>query len=355
MKEKRDLPLTILAWMAVLGVLFFILHQVWHTVIIFILAGVLSYMLFPAVKFLERFMSRFLAVVIVYITLICGVGTFIYLILSVAVFQVNLLIPTIQKLFIPGASDQVAPIFALFSPFGVSHDTVMAIGQDLAKYFEQFLHDLLPLLSNLLDSVLNTFLIIIMSIYLILDGERIAAWLKNKDNIPLAHIGKVEFFLKTLQRVIGAYIHGQLLLSLIIGVLVGVGMMIFQVPYALLLGVLAFIMAFVPVLGTFISGAACILLALTKGWLVALLVLGYFVCVHIIEADIFGPRIVGRALGLHPLVSLLAIIAGSELFGIVGALFAAPISGLAQAIFIAFWKNWKKRHEEQFARNNSKR
>ena len=159
---------------------------------------------------------------------------------------------------------------------------------------------------------------------------------------------RVSFILDTLERVVGGYIRGQLLLAFLIGVLVGVGMGIIGVPYAVLLGVLAFVFAFVPVLGTFVSGAACVLLALTLGWPYALGVLIYFIIIHVLEGDIVGPRIVGKAIGLHPIVSLMALIAGAELFGIWGALFASPIAGILQALLVAFWIEWRNTHLELF-------
>jgi predicted PurR-regulated permease PerM len=96
-------------------------------------------------------------------------------------------------------------------------------------------------------------------------------------------------------------------------------------------------MEFIPVLGVFVAGTASVLVALFIGWERALLVLGYFTVVHIIEADIVGPRIMGRAVGIHPATGLIALFAGTELFGIWGALFAAPLAGLLQAIGTATW------------------
>jgi predicted PurR-regulated permease PerM len=61
-----------------------------------------------------------------------------------------------------------------------------------------------------------------------------------------------------------------------------------------------------------------------------------------------GPRIVGKAVGIHPVVSLFALVAGSELFGIWGALFASPIAGLLQAFIITFWTEWRAAHPEYF-------
>src|SRR5438105_4486058 len=112
--------------------------------------------------------------------------------------------------------------------------------------------------------------------------------------MPHRQRSRVRFFLSTLQRIVGGYIRGQLLLCSLIGVLVGIGMTVLGVPYALLLGVLAFVLEFIPVLGTLVSGAICVLLALTKGWLIAVIVLIYFIVVHIIEGDVVGPRLVGK-------------------------------------------------------------
>ena len=185
-----------------------------------------------------------------------------------------------------------------------------------------------------------------------IDGKRVTHWLRQ--NMPRRQRGRMHFLLDTLQRVVGGYIRGQLFLCTLIGFLVGVGMQILSVPYALLLGVLAFILEFIPVLGTLVSGAICVLFALTRGWLLAIIVLAYFVIVHIIEGDIVGPRVVGRVIGLHPVVSLVALLAGSELFGIWGVLFAAPVAGVIQAFLIAIWYEWHETHKQEFQSTREK-
>src|SRR5947208_8441273 len=170
--------------------------------------------------------------------------------------------------------------------------------------------------------------------------------------MPDQQQGRMRFLLDTLQRVVGGYIRGQVLLCGLVGVLVGVGMQVIGVPFALLLGVLAFVLEFVPVLGTLVSGTICVLLALTKGWVIALIVLVYFVVVHVLEGDVVGPRIVGKAIGLNPVVSLAALIAGAELFGITGALFASPVAGVLQALLAAIWVEWRATHPNEFPSAN---
>jgi predicted PurR-regulated permease PerM len=245
----------------------------------------------------------------------------------------------------PGAHGMPTPIDQALTTLGITPDQIAQARQQIVTQVEEFAKNSLPYLRSFFDFVIDTIVVAVLSIYLLVDGSRVAAWVRT--NAPQA--ARARFFLDTLQRVLGAYIRGQLTLALLIGVLVGAGMQfIFHLHYALFLGVLAFVMAFIPVLGTIISGALCVVIGLTQGWLVAVGVLVYFVVIHVIEGELVGPRIVGKAIGLHPVVSLLALITGAELFGVWGALFASPLAGVLQAIIVSLWTEWRDQHPEQF-------
>jgi predicted PurR-regulated permease PerM len=207
--------------------------------------------------------------------------------------------------------------------------------------------DLPDVLGRFFNGLLDTVLVVVVSVYLVIDGERLASWANTRT--PRRYRPQVQAFLTGLQRVVGGYIRGQLSMSLLIGVMVGLGMFIFHVPFAPLLGLLAFVLEFVPIIGTLISGAICVLIALTQGWPLALAVLAYFIVVHVIEGDVIGPRVVGQAVGLHPVVSIIALAAGAERFHVWGALFAAPLAGLLQVIIVDIWQQWRLAHAEEFA------
>jgi len=68
----------------------------------------------------------------------------------------------------------------------------------------------------------------------------------------------------------------------------------------------------------------------------------------VIEGNILSPRLLGHAVGVHPLVSLFALLAFAEVFGLWGALFAAPAAGFAQALATALWRQWRSAHPEQY-------
>jgi predicted PurR-regulated permease PerM len=194
----------------------------------------------------------------------------------------------------------------------------------------------LTLTQQILTTLIDLVLVLILSVYLTANGPRLAAWLRRETPSPYRR--RIALVLSVSTQVVTGYIRGTLAMAALIGVLVGAGMLVLGVPYATVLGVLAFFLEFIPVVGVIISGAICVLLALTKGWVLAVVVLAYFVVVHVIEGDVVGPRIMGRAVGIHPMTAIIALLAGTELFGIWGALFGAPLAGLLQALAAAFWR-----------------
>lgn len=81
----------------------------------------------------------------------------------------------------------------------------------------------------------------------------------------------------------------------------------------------------------------------------AIEVLIFFVLVHIFEGYILAPRLIGNAVKLNPAIMLIALTVGSELFGVFGAVFAAPTAGLLQAFFTAFWIQYQQTHKDEFS------
>ena len=348
--QRRDIPLTILAWIVLIGVVLWAASHVGRSLLLLAIAALLAYALAPLVRLFQRVMPRFLAILIVYLIVLGALSFLIFFLVRAAIAQVD----TLRLLLIPRGNGQLAPLLETLKNYGITitPDQIDLARQQLISHLENILSGALPVLKDIGSGAIDIVVVAILSIYLLVDGARVMRWLRA--NAPLFQRERVIFFLDTLERVVGGYIRGQLTLAVLIGLLVGVGMAILRVPYATLLGMLAFVLAFIPLIGTFISAAACILLALTSThaylpiWLLAIVVLVYFVAVHLFESHIVGPRIVGHALGLHPGLSILALIAGGELFGIWGTLFAAPIAGLVQAVLVALWIEWRKVYPEQF-------
>lgn len=349
--RARDSGIAILVWIFVILVFFWLIGHFITTVLLFVIAALLAYALLPAVALLQRWLPRPLAVTSVYLLALAILGGLGYLLFSTAISQLITLVKDLPDLLKPSTPGHPSPITQLLRPLGITDAQVNAARQQILTWLEtsagQIVNSALPILTGVAGGIVDAVIVFILSIYLVIDGPRLYRWLNTAS--PRKHRMRVIFFLNTLRRTVGGYIRAQLFMCTFIGALVGGGMAAFQVPYALLLGIMAFLFEFIPILGTIASGAACVLIALaTRGYIIAALVLAYFVIVHVLEGEVVGPRVIGHILGLHPIVAILALVAGTELFGIWGAVFAAPVVGLLQAIIISAWTEWRAAHPEQF-------
>lgn len=345
--RRAFICITLIGGVALGSLALWAIAHVVRAVLLVVIAALLAYALAPIVSWLRQWLPRWLALLVVYIGLLVIVGLFGYLVVTAAIAQLTTVVAQARVFLTPGQHGTAAPYILLLERLGLSRAQIAAGIQGMASQLETIGHDVVPVLTGLANGTLDMILILVLSVYLLMDGARVGRWLRT--GTPRRYRPRITSFLNTFQRVVGGYIRGQLLLSVLIGVLVGGGMAVLQVPYALLLGLMAFVLEFIPILGTLVSGVVCVLVALTNGWLLALIVLAYFVVVHVIEGDVVGPRIVGRAVGLHPVVSIVALIAGAELFGLWGALFAAPVAGVAQAVIVDFWHEWRMAHSSEFA------
>src|SRR5260221_2289967 len=339
--------LTILAALVLILLIFEGASHIIASLLIFAVAALIAYAIAPAVDFLHRFMPRALAILVVYLVVLVLLGLLMYFVLNTAITQISSLARNIGNLLNPPKG--VSPLEGILNAVHLTSQLQTLTSQiesQLTQIASTIAGGVLPFVSSVASAALNILLTIVISIYLLVDGSRAIRWLRK--SAPVSQRGRVTALLTTMQHVLGGYIRGQILLCLIVGTIVGVGLAILRMPYAVLLGVLSFVTEFIPVLGTIFAGTVAVLLALTQGWLMAVLVLAYFVLVHIFEGYFLAPRLVGKSVGLNGAVALLALTIGCELFGPWGAIFASPVAGLLQAFSTAFWTYYRRTHSDEF-------
>lgn len=126
---------------------------------------------------------------------------------------------------------------------------------------------------------------------------------------------------------IGQWMQGQLLSSVIVGVLTYLGLVILGVPYALLLAVLAGVMELVPIFGSLLAGIPAVAIAFSVGGMtLALIVAGLYIIINLFEAHLIYPLVVNKVVGVPPLLVILALIVGAQLAGVLGVLIAIPVA-----------------------------
>jgi predicted PurR-regulated permease PerM len=168
------------------------------------------------------------------------------------------------------------------------------------------------------------FLVLFATFFFLRDGGRIWRFLVSllpaAAREPMARAGEQSWL------TLVAYVKATVLVASIDAVGIGLALVILRVPFALPLAALVFLSAFVPIIGGTISGAVAVLVALvTRGLLIALIVLAAVLLVQQVESQVLQPLIMGRAVAIHPLAVIVAIATGVVLAGIIGALVAVPV------------------------------
>jgi predicted PurR-regulated permease PerM len=189
---------------------------------------------------------------------------------------------------------------------------------------------------GIFSGLFNAILVLILTLYLVVFGQTIRAYLLSFV-APARRPWLVEVT-DRMGRRMGGWLLGQLALSLTIGVVSYVGLSVLGVRYALFLAVVAAIGEAVPNIGPILSTIPAVLVALTHSPLLALATLGLYVGIQQLENNLLVPKIMERAVELHPFATIIALLVGVELLGVVGAIISVPVTAaLAVALDEVRW------------------
>ena len=184
--------------------------------------------------------------------------------------------------------------------------------------------------AGLIEGIVNVLVLLVLTIYLLLDGRRVVAWALRY--VPAGHRNKVHRILPEISTVVSGYVIGQVITSVLFGVVAFAVLTLAGVPQAVLLAVLAAVMDAIPIAGILIATVPAVLLALTVSWTAAGIVLLAYVGYQQVENYLIVPRVYRNTLRISSLAVLIAVLIGGELLGIVGVLLALPVAAAVPVI-----------------------
>jgi predicted PurR-regulated permease PerM len=332
--------LTLLASVAVLWVIWQIVSPILHTLILFALAAVLAFALSGPVDMLShRLGNRLLAIVAVYFLVGLMVVGGLTSIAGPFVRQATDLAAALPQ-YASDLQARAPEVQTTLGQYGIQTDIdqlkVQAVSA-IQQGGSDVLKNLVGTLAEVGGMILDIVLALVISLYLLVDGPRFRE--RSLAIIPAQHRTKALFLQENVSRVLGGYLRGQLTLALIIGVLAGVGTALLGLPYAVVLGVLAGLFELVPMFGPILSVVPAVLVALFMPFPTVLWVLLFFLAIQQVENNVLAPRISGHAVGLHPLGAMFALLAGFQMAGLLGGLFAVPLAGVLWVLLGAAYRN----------------
>lgn len=200
--------------------------------------------------------------------------------------------------------------------------------QNFLDSFSQFLQVSSQSVFNLIISVfggaLSFLAIVVISFYMAVMRQGIVGFIRSI--IPEKYEDYTLGLWRRSERKVGRWLQGQLLLALSVGLMVFVGLSLFKVKYALLLGILAMVLELVPVAGPVIAAIPGVILAFSQSPALGLWVLIFYIVVQQIESNILTPLIFGKTLGLNPVTVIIALLVGAKMAGLLGIILAVPVA-----------------------------
>lgn len=299
----------------------------------FIIGFIMAYILNPLVCFFEhKGVRRAWAIMLVYILL------FILLF-----FALSQLLPLLLRELegfardLPQISNQIE---ASVNHFQLEYENMIlpAVLRDaldghialLEQYLVDDIAEFMQAIISLFSYAIGLAISPILAFYLLED------WYRLKEQILLIMPGKVrnEVVLagRDIDKVLSGIIRGQVFVSFLVGALVTTGLYFLKVKYALLIGILAGTLDFIPYFGAIIGAAPAVALAIIQSPWLAVKVLILFFVVHQLEGSIIHPQIIGENVGLHPLTVIFCVFVGGEVLGLAGMLLGVPIAAIAKVI-----------------------
>lgn len=277
----------------------------------------------PVVNFLQKKkFPRTFSVLLIYIILLIIVSFSISLLVPPITFEIKHLIENL-----PVYSEKLSLFFIGFKQFVLEKGFII----DFQKSLESLNFQIGNLTGNLFTALGNVFggivffvLIFILTFYLTVYEKTVKNFLISF--CPQKHYDYLIDLIERIQKRIGSWLKGQIILCLLIGFLVYLGLSILKVEYALVLAIFAGITEFVPYIGPIIGAIPAIFLVFAQSPLKAIFVIILYVIIQQLENNLIVPKVMQKTVGLNPLVIIIAMMIGMKVGGIIGMLLAIPVT-----------------------------
>jgi len=203
---------------------------------------------------------------------------------------------------------------------GIFLDNLMDIQTFLLNYLKNITSSLIGTFSKMASFII----VPILTFYFLKDKDyfkkRMTLMIPKNQRNNVLHIGR------EVDKVLGRFIRGQLIVCAFVGISTTIVLLIIGVDFAIIIGLIAGVADVIPYFGPIIGIIPAVIFALLRGPVKAIWVIVSFIIIQQIESNVIAPKIVGESIGIHPIVVMLALLIGGSYFGITGMIFAIPIT-----------------------------
>lgn len=335
-KVTLDIPLTTILKVVAALVGIYLIFLVRDIIALIFITIIFVAAVSPIIDYLKKYINRTLAVSIVFLAILTIVAGILYAIIPPLVDQSQQLAQNV-----PGWITQVTPYYQAARDYLPSLQNSL---DNISATLATASGNIFSATASIFGGVVSLVTVIVLSFYFLLDEKAFKSSIFAL--LPPEKREDVSEIVKKLVLKVGDWLRGQLVLGFIVGALDLIGLLIIGVPYALTLALIGAVMEIVPVVGPIISGAIAAAVALTLSPIKALMVIALYILIQQLENHLLVPQIMKKAVGLSPVIIIIAIVTGAKLLGITGALLAIPITASISVIALD-WNTVKRIFSER--------
>jgi len=328
-----------LVFIAIVAVLFVSMIVAWGSAFVpFAISIVIAYILDPFVVFLMRRlrMPRTLAVVLVFLLFLVIFGllvAFLYPMLANGVSSITRTVTDNEAKISQFLKDAENWLEQMDLPLAIdSGKLVSSLFAEAETFLKHFFGELSSFAISIIGSIPLLILIPLIIFYLLKDKEKIFDVLKKYTRDD--NEARIRIVFDEVNTRLGGYVKGQVFLSGIVAVITTLAMLLFDVPYAVLIGLANGVLNVIPYFGPVIGAVPAVILELasftTTGHFLGVVI--FFVAMNILVSTILSPKIFAHATNLHPVVVLLALFVGATAMGMMGMIVAIPVAIVLQTL-----------------------
>jgi len=278
----------------------------------------------PAVNKMERYkLPRFVAALIVFI-----------LTLSVLFFILSVIIPPLVQesiLFFSRIPDLISQAFPLLNQY-VNFNSFSSLIPNITQ-------NIIQVVTGIFSNVIFVVSIIFFTFYFLLEEKFLRSFLDRF--VEEKKASEIVSIVDMAEKRMGAWVWAQVFLMTIIGLLTYIGLLFFQLPYALPLAVLAGVLEVVPIIGPIFSAIPSIFVAMSISPLMSAYIISFYIFIQQLENNLIVPFVMRRAVGIHPIITLMALTIGGKLGGVMGVILSVPAALFFETILMEITKKRK--------------
>ena len=322
------------AVLIVLGLWF--LWFVRDVVAILVVAVLLAALIDPFADWFEkRRIPRGIAVLIVYTILIAISSVVLIMLTPVVVEQSAQLVGNLG-----GYYDEASDSFGRFEQFsenhGLSENLALSI-QSIQDSFSTSFDSVFTTVKGFFGGIAALFIILVLAFYMVVEEDAVRKYFQSL--APPEYQPYLSHMAKKMKNKMGAWLRGQLVLGLVVGVAVYIGLKLLGINYALLLALMAGLFEVVPYVGPVISLFPASIIGFAQSPLLGVAVIVLYLIIQQIENNVLVPKIMQKATGLNPIISILALLIGIKVAGVVGAIISIPLATMGVVLLEDLFKD----------------